>query len=160
MRQQLIDLHEIQKIDLGILEQAQAKDALPEHLHELEESVAAAKTELSGLEEQQATLVAEINELDRSAQQENDKIRKWERRLNDIRNQREYLALSREVEGSRRSVRDADEKSIELMTTKEEIEARMEELQDKLAEDAVDRDAERAEVEKKIAALDPSPITI
>lgn len=144
MRQQLIDLHEIQKIDLGILEKAQARDALPEHLRELEESVAAAKNELSELSEQQATLRAEIKELEKGVQGENEKIRKWERRLSEIRNQREYLALSREVEGSRRAVRDSEEQMIELMAKKEEIDARMEELEDKLAEDAVDRDAERA----------------
>lgn len=153
MRQHLIDLHEIQKIDLYIRELALAQEALPVHLRALEESVAAVKTELAELEVQAVALAGEVKELERSVQQENEKIRKWERRLSDIRNQREYLALSREVEGSKRAVRDNEEQTIELMAKKEEIEARMEELQDKLAEDAVDRDAERQEVEKKIAGL-------
>jgi hypothetical protein len=123
-------------------------------LNELESSVSSAKDQLTTLTSQRNNLGDELKNLDSNVKSENEKIRKWERRLAEIRNQREYLALSREVEGSKRSVREAEEQMIELLAQKEDVEAKMESLQDHIAEDEVDRDAEREEVRGKIAELD------
>jgi uncharacterized protein len=58
------------------------------------------------------------------------------------------LALSREVEGSKRANREAEEKILELMAQRDMLERKLDELQDKLAEEEVDCSTERAAVER------------
>jgi predicted nucleic acid-binding Zn-ribbon protein len=150
VRQKLIDLHEIQKIDLEILETEKHGDVFQQRLAELEEGVKHIRTEVEALTEQGETAIREAKILEGTVQAENLKIKKWEVRLNEIRNQREYLALSREVEASKRANRDAEEKILELMTQREEIDKQLDELQDRLAEDEVDCDTERTTVEREM----------
>jgi hypothetical protein len=150
VRQKLIDLHEIQKIDLEILETEKHGDVFQQRLAELEEGVKHVRTEVDTLTEQREVNIRETKTLEGTVQAENLKIKKWEVRLNEIRNQREYLALSREVEASKRANRDADERILELMTQREEIDRQLDALQDKLAEDEVDCDTERGTVEREM----------
>jgi predicted nucleic acid-binding Zn-ribbon protein len=150
VRQKLIDLHEIQKIDLEILETEKHGDVFQQRLAELEEGVKLVRTEVETLTGQREANLRETRTLEGTVQAENLKIKKWEVRLNEIRNQREYLALSREVEASRRANRDAEEKILELMTQREEVDRQLDGLQDKLAEDEVDCDTERAIVEREM----------
>jgi len=160
VRQQLIALNEIQKIDLEIREVMKSRDAIPKQLNELEGRIQQHTEQLQATTTELDALVAEIHNLEQTVHAENDKIRKWERRLNDIRNQREYQALSREIEGTRRAVREHEEQTIELMAQKEGLETKIEGLQDTLAVDAVDGDAERKRVESEVAELDKTIATM
>lgn len=154
MRQQLLDLWEIQQIDLGIRDLERDRTELPQRLNALVGRINGVQAELKELTGQREALLLEIKTIESAAQQESEKVRKWERRLNEIRNQREYQALSREVEGSRRAIREHEEQVIELMAKKEELDKQIEARQDRLAEDEVDADAERKEVEGQIAAVE------
>lgn len=154
MRQQLIDLWEIQQIDLQIRELEKQKEHLPAGLNSLRERIDGTRAELNELGEQREALATEIRAVESTITQENDKVRKWERRLNEIRNQREYQALSREVEGSRRAVRTAEEQQVELFAKRDELEKRIEVLQDQLAEDEVDAQAEEARVQEELGGLE------
>lgn len=147
MRQHLADLNEIQKIDLGIREHEKRLQALPERLRQLEAQSATLRTEVEKLTTERNAMLAEASTLTEGIQAETQKLRKWEVRLNEIRNQREYLALSREVEGSKRQNRDSEERINELNTQREMLEKKLDELQDQLAELEVDCSAERQKVE-------------
>jgi predicted nucleic acid-binding Zn-ribbon protein len=150
VRQKLLDLHEIQKIDLEILETEKHGDGFQQRLSELEDAVKKSHAEVETLTDQREVIVRETKALEGTVQAENIKIKKWEVRLNEIRNQREYLALSREVEASKRANREAEEKILELMAQRDDIDKRLDELQDRLAEDEVDCDAERANVQREV----------
>ena len=106
MRQHLLDLNEIQQIDLGIREIEKQLEAIPSRLKELETSISALRGEMQKLSDQRDIHVKESKTLEGSVQAESVKIKKWEARLAEIRNQREYLALSREIEGGKRQNRD------------------------------------------------------
>ncbi|MBI3179840.1 MAG: hypothetical protein HYZ27_09280 [Deltaproteobacteria bacterium] len=148
MRQQLIDLNEIQKIDLEIREIEKSRTDSTDGLRKHEAKIAEVKGELRTLVEQREVMMRETKTLEGTVHAESLKIKKWEIRLNDIRNQREYLALSREVEGGKRANRDADEKILELMTQREELDKKIEALSDKLAEEEVDYDSAKAAADK------------
>ena len=143
----------IQQIDLAIREVEKRRDEIPQKLAELTSSVDAAGSELARLNGEHATLSQEIKVLEGSVEAENLKIRKWEKRLNDIRNQREYIALSRETESSKRANRGTEEQILELMGRREELGKQIEDLQDNLAEGEVDRDTERVRIEKELAEV-------
>jgi predicted nucleic acid-binding Zn-ribbon protein len=132
VRQYLLDLYEIQKIDLEIREQQKRQDAIPAHLKTLETSVTQLQAKITSLRTQRDAAAQEAQTLRHVVEDEVQKIRKWESRLNDIRNQREYQALSRETEGSKRANRDAEEKTHELHKLQESLDVQLAELQEKL----------------------------
>jgi uncharacterized protein len=147
VRQQLLDLYEIQRIDLGIREIEKRFEAVPVRLRELEASIATSRAELTKLTEQRDINLKEAKTLESSVQAEGLKIKKWDIRLAEIRNQREYLALSREIEGGKRQNRDSEEKIVELTAQREQLDTQIEALQDKLGEAEVDCAAERERVQ-------------
>ncbi len=154
MRKHLLDLYEIQRVDLTIRDLEKRRDEVPTRLRELEGSATALQTEVNQLTEQRAALVKEQKGLEGLIQADSIKIRKWEQRLADIRNQREYLALSREIEGTKRQNRETEERIQEISTQRAEIDTRLETQQDRLAEVEVDCETEREEVRAFVAKLE------
>lgn len=153
MRQHLLDLYEIQKIDVRIRElELQAGDA-PKRLKEMERATDGIQSHIDQLRGQSTELEKQIKAIQGNIQAETLKLKKWDKRLVEIRNQREYLALSREIEGSKRANRDAEEQVLELMGQKEQVDTELESLQDKLVENEVDSDEERQSVETSVAEL-------
>jgi uncharacterized protein len=154
VRQQLIDLNEVQKIDLAIREVEKQREAVSKNLLELESSKNSLQKEITALTEQCSTWDKEVKVLEGNIQAETLKLKKWEVRLNEIRNQREYLALSREIEGSKRANREAEERITELNKQKQAAQATLEGLQDRLGVIGIDCDSERAVVERALADID------
>ena len=152
MRQQLLDLYEIQQIDLGIREIEKRFEATPARLRELEDALTTSRGDLQKLTDQNDAIAKEVKTLEAGVQAENIKLRKWDARLAEIRNQREYLALSREIEGGKRANRDAEEKINELGVQRTQLDLQIEALHDKVAETEVDAGAERERVQSELAA--------
>ena len=135
MRQHLIDLYKIQKIDLSIRDDEQQQRDLPKPLGKKEASLHALEAEAQQLAAQIESTVQEARALQSTIEGERDKVRKWEARLDDIRNQREFAALQRETEGQKRATRDNEAKLAELKRTQEELQARLDDLSVRLADD-------------------------
>ena len=153
MRKHLVELYELQKVDLAIRDLERKRGDIPSQLQQLEENVAKTQAEISLLSTEREALVKEAKTLEGTIAAEAHKLKKWEQRLADIRNQREYLALSREVEGSKRANREAEERIGEITVRRQAIDAQLESLQDRLAEGEVDAGAERTRVETEVASL-------
>lgn len=151
MRQFLLDLYEIQKIDLEIRDQEKQRDALPAELHGMQSAVGTLQAQMSALAEQRDLALQQAQALRQVVESENHKIRKWESRLNDIRNQREYQALSRETEGSKRANRDADDKIGELLKTSESCDTELELLEQRLSQAESGVKTEQHKVDKAAA---------
>ncbi len=152
MRQQLLDLNEIQQIDLDIRVVEKRFEAIPQRLHELESTIASSRAELTKLTEQRDALVKEAKTLEAGVQAESIKVKKWDVRLAEIRNQREYLALSREIEGSKRQNRESEEKIGELNAQREQLDKQIEALEDKLGEAEMDCSTEREKVQGALSS--------
>ncbi len=149
MRQQLLDLYEIQQIDLGIRDIEKRFESIPARLRELEATLATSRAELQKLTEQRDGVTKETKTLESGVQAESLKLRKWDARLAEIRNQREYLALSREIEGGKRANRDAEEKMAELNGQREQLDKQIDALYARIAETEVDTQSERERVQKE-----------
>ena len=153
MRQYLLDLYEIQKIDLSIREQTKRQEALPARLNELEARVQDLTAKITSLSDQRGIAAKEAQNLRTLVESETQKIRKWDARLADIRNQREYQALSREIEGSKRANRDAEEKIGQTMGSRDALDKQIEELKVQLAEAETARNAERDTVGVQVDSM-------
>lgn len=149
MLQHLLDLYEVQKIDVAIRDVQKRLDELPANLRKLESSVSTLKTEHDKVRLERDTVARDIRELEGVIALENTKLRKWEARLADIRNQREYLALSREVEGGKRQNREAEEKLVALRARQAELEKGMAEMATKIGAQEGEADGERSKVESQ-----------
>ena len=98
MRDKLLALAALQKVDLDIAALKKNAEVYPREMSELEKQLNAAKasvdaerTKLEQFESQRRTLEQTITD-------DKDKVRKWEGRLTEQRSTREYSALAREID--------------------------------------------------------------
>lgn len=114
MREKLLALSALQKVDIEIAALKKSAEAFPKEIAELEKqlsqekaAVDLEKTKLDDLDKQRLTLESTIAE-------EKDKIRKWEARLTEQRSTREYSALAREIDIAKKGQQTMAEEVVEL----------------------------------------------
>lgn len=115
MRETLLALYELQKIDKNAYVLTQQAEEIPRQIHEIEQSLEGFRSELGVLNTQLETLRGEQRDIEAKNAEEGEKHRKWKTRLHDIKSPREYQALSREVELGERHIRENEERVLELM---------------------------------------------
>lgn len=146
MRDTLLALYELQKIDTNAYKLTQQAEEIPRQIHELEQSLEGLRTELGVLNTELDQLRNEQREIEAKNAEESEKHRKWKTRLHDIKSPREYQALSREVELGERQIRESEERLLELMAG---VEARKQVIDEKTEE----LRAGEADVSAKVRAL-------
>lgn len=161
MRDKLLALVALQKVDLDIAALKKNAEAYPREMGELEKQLQAAKaavdaerTRLDDQERQKATLEQTIAE-------DKDKVRKWEARLTEQRSTREYSALAREIDiakkGQLTMAEEVQELGRQATIQRELVKAKEAEFTTK-TKDLVDRIAalkgKLAEVEAQVKAID------
>lgn len=146
MRDQFLALHELQKLDSSVLEIERSAGQIPKKIEEIEEEVDVLRAKLGAANAELQAQKQEMTTLEAAVADDTAKHRQWKRRLNDIKNSREYQALSREIEQGERQVRENEEKLLELsqhVETKEK----------QVADDEEELRAREAEVRSKVAEL-------
>jgi predicted nucleic acid-binding Zn-ribbon protein len=152
--QALVHLIDLQRIDVKVDALDKQRATIPQKLQELEKKLGEVKAALGLIEAQVSEREREKRTIDTNLQLDGAKLKKWEARLNDIRNQREYLALSRETESQKKANNDAHDRLDSLNTENKDLVTKMEAHRDDVAVLEVDIDAERAEVDAKLKELD------
>lgn len=114
MRDKLLALAALQKVDLDMAALKKNADSYPREIAELEKQLSQAKaavdaerTKLDELEKQKLNLEHTITE-------DRDKVRKWEGRLTEQRSTREYSALAREIDIAKKGQQTMAEEVVEL----------------------------------------------
>jgi uncharacterized protein len=114
LREKLLALAALQKVDVEVAALKKNADGYPKEIGELEKQLAVAKaavdaerTKLEELEKQRLTLEQTISD-------DKDKVRKWEARLTEQRSTREYSALAREIDIAKKGQTTMSEEVIEL----------------------------------------------
>lgn len=146
MRDTLLALWELQKIDSRVHEFELAAAELPIQIRELEKGLDAGRNELGTLRTELEQKRSEQHTAEAQIQDEGAKLQKWKRRLNEIKTPREYQALSREVEQTERQIRDTEEQVLVFIG---EIEAKQKLIAEK---EAAFKEVE-ADVNAKVKAL-------
>jgi hypothetical protein len=159
------------KAKLILLAQLQAVDTKLRNVENAREALYARKKELQGdvdrLRAEFRALAAKVDDLekqrrgkDQELAADRDKLKKWESRLDDLRNAREYAALNREVEGLKRGNTDLQEQVLVLVSEitaqaakVKEVEARLGEVEAALAEESARVAEESSRQEDSSAAL-------
>mgnify|MGYP001128589857 CR=1 FL=1 len=132
MRDTLIALYRLQTIDSEAQQFEDSAKSIPEKVDALEHELEVTRGELGRMNAEAETLRTEQTELESQVSEENAKHQKWKRRLNDIKNPREFQALSREIEMGERQVHSQEDRLLEIvqdLETKEDaIKTKEEEL--------------------------------
>ncbi len=146
MRAQMEKLVSLQSVDLKIQEMEKVKDEIPQRIAVLEqelkkeeENVAARRAELERLQKERRQKEKELEE-------EVDRVKKTESRAFEIKTNKEYQAVMKEIEGAKKLNRQREE---EILATLE----RLEEVQRQLQNAASELGGKQKDFEIKIAEL-------
>ena len=147
MEEKIITLYELQKIDSKIDEINKLKGELPLEVQDLED-------EIAGLETRMANISAEADELTAGIKNNKDEIEKakaliakYEAQLDNVRNNREFDALTKEIEYQKLEI-ELYEKKIKEATAEVKVKKKMiEDNEAVIADRKVDLEAKRAELD-------------
>lgn len=98
MRDKLLALAALQKVDLDIAALKKNAEAHPREIAELEKQLATARSAVEAERGRLDDLEKQRSTLEQTVADDKDKVRKWEARLTEQRSTREYSALAREID--------------------------------------------------------------
>lgn len=145
VEKRLVALYTLQSVDSEIDKIQQIRGELPQAVQDLEDEIAGLETRIENLKNEKAETTQAIAKQDTEMAEHNEAIKKYEKQQDNVRNNREYEAINKEIEFKQleiqlceRRKRDAKEriKDIErhTETAQQLIERRKEELEMKKAE--------------------------
>ena len=121
LREQLPLLEKLQQID-GEIDQHESDLArLPVEVQDIARNLVVIRREISEARERLASLEKDLRKKEQDLAVEQDKIKRSERRLLSIKNQKEYNALSREVKLGKKVVGEIEDAILGFMTEMETI---------------------------------------
>ncbi|AYA36268.1 hypothetical protein D3Y59_03835 [Hymenobacter oligotrophus] len=135
----------LQRIDSQLDEIRRVRGDLPEEVRDLEDEIAGYEVRVAKFDEEVAALNEQIKARKQAAKDAEVLIRRYEDQQQNVRNNREYEAIAKEIELqkleiqiSEKKVREAqyqiDQKNVEIGGTKQRLEERRKDLVNKQAE--------------------------
>ena len=146
VEEKLQNLYELQRIDTEIDKIKTLRGELPLEVQDLED-------EIAGLETRIENLKVELGELDKTAstrkmdiKKAEEAIKKYSEQLDNVRNNREYDALSKEIEFQKLEIELQEKRIRDAQKAKAEKEALMEESKKRYADKVSDLEAKKGEL--------------
>lgn len=115
MRETLLALYKLQQIDAKVLEIERSGGHFPARIKEKEAQLDTLRSGVGALKSELEAKKNERRDAENTIRDDSDKLQKWKRRLADIKTPREYQALSREVEGVERGIRELEDRVLAIM---------------------------------------------
>jgi predicted nucleic acid-binding Zn-ribbon protein len=147
-------LAELQIIDLKLDNRNCEKEELLKELSGLDEKLEAARGDISVKKTEMDEIELGKKELEENLDAETDNIARSEVRLKDIKTQKEYQAVSKEISAAKKVKAELEEQLLQKITRVDELKAEitaMEEAQKSLEENI---DSRRAETQQKIDEIE------
>ena len=146
VEEKLQNLYELQRIDTEIDKIKTLRGELPLEVQDLED-------EIAGLETRIENLKVELGELDKTSstrkmdiKKAEEAIKKYSEQLDNVRNNREYDALSKEIEFQKLEIELQEKRIREAHKAKAEKEALMEESKKRYEDKVSDLEAKKGEL--------------
>jgi len=134
MQKDLEMLLKLQEIDYDLMELDRSKDYLPDMINNLTKEIEDTSNFLKESEERftQQSLYRKKLELD--IEQINSELDKLQKQMRDIKTNREYDALVNEIANRKIKISDSEEELLKALTEIDELQDRIKEYKEKLAE--------------------------
>lgn len=150
----LKQLFELQTIDSKIDEIQILKGELPIEVSDLEDEIAGLETRIAKLNDKLSDTNNEISSHNANIKESILLIERYEKQLDDVKNNREYEALTKEIEMQRLEIQLSEKKIKDASVTKEAKEATLEEANSRLSVKQENLNIKKVELEKIIEKTD------
>lgn len=154
MEQELETLFEAQKIESKIMEGEQKLLQAPKKLRQMEEELSGVRQKLEKEKEIIEELEKERRKKEKELEGEKEKIKKLEVRLYDVKTNKEYQALLKEIESAKEANDGTEEDVLVLMDKVEDLKKDYESSTILLAKLEKESEVERAQIEKETRSMD------
>lgn len=144
-------LFELQRVDARIAHIRMLRGELPMAVEDLEDEIAGLQTRIGNLQDAQKAASSDINTKRHEIKSAEVLIKKYEKQLENVRNNREYDNLTKEVEYQQLEVELRNKQIKELKIKNDETGASIESTKQVIAEREQDLQAKRTELESVIA---------
>lgn len=152
MKKRLDMLEQLQEIDYLIDNLKTARNGLTGEMGGIEQALIEARLELAGLESRVVQLEQEKEELETGQAAEQENIRRSEANMKEIKTNKEYQAVGREIAAARRQAAEIDEQTLQKIGLIDDLNTEIAALNDTLAEleqnTSQRRDEKQAEIDK------------
>lgn len=132
MKEVLQQLANLQYIDNRIDEIRQLQGDLPEEILDIETDINRANAKLKKLDEENEALQEERTKLRNQIAESEQLIEKYEDQQTSVRNNREYDALTKEIETQKQNMENAESRIEEINVREKEIETEREQAEEEL----------------------------
>ena len=147
MQEKIMALYQLQKIDSEIDEINKVKGELPLEVQDLEDELAGLNTRIENINAE----IEELNSLTRQRKREVDQakimIGNYKEQQNNVRNNREYDAITKEIEYQELEIELAEKRLKEYAATMKAKKALIDETNERVAERNIDYKAKKEELD-------------
>lgn len=147
MQERIMALYDLQKIDSKIDEINKVKGELPLEVQDLEDEMAGLKTRIDKINAE----IEELNTLTKQRKREVDQakimIGNYKEQQNNVRNNREFDSITKEIEYQELEIELAEKRLKEYAAGIKSKKAQLEETENRVAERDIDLSAKKAELE-------------
>jgi predicted nucleic acid-binding Zn-ribbon protein len=140
----------LQEIDVRIRDLERERQVLPARMDEIDQILSSKQGELSAETNQLDECEMARRMLESDLRAEKEKIKKWEARLNEIKSNRDYQALSREIESARKANLGIEDEILHKMQDIEDLKISVSQKEEDLAAEAGKLSSEQTELKKKL----------
>lgn len=148
MKEVLQQLANLQYIDSRIDELTQLRGDLPEEILDIETDIARGQAKLSKLQQEETDLIVEFDNLKLEIQESEEKVKKYEDQQLSVRNNREYDALTKEIEAQKQIIENSKARIIEVEKRQDAIAPEIEKAEGRLKEIQALYDAKKSSLKQ------------
>ena len=150
MKEDFLNLFDLQKIDNEIDELYRIREAYPERISKLEKELAEAEQSLEEEKERVAELEKNARHFEREMQRATDELEKHRARLYEVKTNKEYDAVQLEIEAWRNSVDQNETEILQTMSGLDKANAEVERKTQHLEEIRSTHENEIVELQSKL----------
>jgi predicted nucleic acid-binding Zn-ribbon protein len=154
LEHELGTLYEAQKIELQIMENETKRQTAPKKLQEMDEELKQLKERLEKEKVIFEELEKERKKKEKELDADKDKIKKIESKLYEVKTNKEYQALLKEIEAAKATNDKTEEDILTLMEKIEEMKKDYESSQTKLRKRGKDIEVEKTRLDTEIQSMD------
>lgn len=153
MTQMVERLWELQTVLSHLAEKERALNEKPENYAAVEKDLDAVRAEIAAMTEKTEDLGKRRRQIDGELQGAQETLKKFQGALMQVKNQQQYSAAWKEIETSRKQVKDLEDAELALMTEIEDLQAQIATRREREAELAEVHDREYAEWQGSLGDL-------
>lgn len=154
MREQMVKLAVLQTLDMKIREMQREKDEIPARISALEGAFQKEEEKVLGQKAELDRLLKDRRQKEKELEEETDRVRKTESRMFEIKTNKEYQAVLKEIEGAKKLNRQREEEILGILERVEELQKAAGQGEKELEERRQDFGKRLSELRERAAEFD------